>query len=220
MLTTSRPNATSLFFVLPAVVALAAAALVGTPARGTAKAPAGAAPSVVTAAEAIKLVTAADGTLRFDVAENGALLAWAGEPELEDGLPVRRTAFASQGYIYPAGTLTEGNGVLADGSPEFPDKVLGQWSCWGWYAGAGAPAGAAPWLATHLFNFGGAWGAATLVSEGHGIDEPGVALERAITGGTGSYAGAGGVQRETLLGFNASDGANFRYEVRLAVDEG
>ncbi len=214
MLTSSRPKATSRLALL-AVIALATAALALTPSWGTAADSTVIPPLAVTADDAIQRVTATDGTLRFDVAENGTLLTWSGEPELKDGVPITRSAFASQGYIYPEGTLTESNGVRPDGSPEFPDKVLGQWSCWGWYVGAGAPDGTAPLLATHLFNFGGAWGEATLSSEGYGIDDPGIVLERAITGGTGPYVGARGVQRETLLGFNASNGANFRYEIRL-----
>lgn len=214
MLATSRPNLTHLFAGLT-VVALAAVALAGSPARSTAKTPA-VAVSAFTTDQAIKQITAADGTLRFDVAENATLFTWSGDPELADGLPVHRTAFVSQGYIYPEGTLTNGNGVNADGSPEFPDKVLGQWSCWGWNVGPGGAEGAAAWLTTHLVNFGGTSGDATLVSEGYSIDDLGVALERAITGGTGVYAGARGVQRETNLGFNATEGMNFRYEFVLA----
>ena len=154
--------------------------------------------------------------LRFDVAENATRFSWSGKPELVDGMPVGSTPYVTQGYIYPAGTLTNSNGVNPDGSPEFPDKVLGQWSCYGWFLGTDAPAGTARWLTTHLFNFGGEWGEATLVSEGYSIDDLGVALERAITGGTGPYEGASGVQRETNLGFNPTKGVNFRYEVRLA----
>ena len=104
--------------------------------------------------------------LRFDVAENATDFAWAGDPELVDGLPAGRTAFMTQGYIYPEGTLTEDNGVNPDGSPEFPDKVLGQWSCWGWYLGTEAPAGTARWLTTHLVSFGDDPGGATLVERG------------------------------------------------------
>ncbi len=174
--------------------------------------------SALTAEEAISQIEGEDGVLRFDVAENAIGYAWAGDPELTDGLPTDRTAFLTQGYVYPEGTLTNGNGVLADGAPEFADKVLGQWSCWGWYAGSNAPAGTPRWLTTHLFNFGGEWGAATLVSEGYSIDEVEEALERAIVGGTGPYDGARGVQMETNLGFNATNGINVRYEVRL-VDQ-
>jgi hypothetical protein len=214
MPTIARPKSIRLI-ALFAVIALAVVAILGIPAHGTAKTPPMAL-SPFTADEATKLVTGTDGVLRFDVAENGTIFAWSGEPELKDGLPITRTSFVSQGYIYPAGTLTEGNGVLADGAPEFPDKVLGQWSCWGWNVGAGAPARTATWIVSHLLNFGVAPGEATLVSEGYSIDELGVVLERAVTGGTGTCLGATGVQTETNLGFNASNGMNFRYEIHLA----
>jgi hypothetical protein len=204
MFTSSRSKLTVLFSIL-AIMVLGVTAS------------AGAAPaSSLTADEAIAQIEGEDGVLRFDIAENATNYAWAGEPALVDGLPATRTAFFTQGYIYPEGTLTESNGVLPDGSPEFPDKVLGQWSCWGWYQGTEAPAGMPTWVTSHLYNFGAAFGEATLVSEGYSIDDFDVPQERAIVGGTGPYAGAGGVQVETNLGFNASNGLNFRQEIRLA----
>jgi hypothetical protein len=204
------------FVALIAIIALTGVALMGSPSRGSAGSPAAAAPAAFSADDAIDQITRSDGTLRFDVAENGTIFAWSGDPELKDGLPVQRTAFVSQGYIYPAGTLTEGNGVLADGSPEFPDKVLGQWSCWGWNVSADAAAGEATWIVSHLLNFGAEPGEATLVSEGYSIDTLDVVLERAVTGGTGPYMGATGIQTETNLGYNASEGMNFHYEIHLA----
>ena len=92
-----------------------------------------------TADEAIDLVTVSDGVLRFDVAEDHSRFVWDGNPALIDGMPEHHTAFITQGYLYPAGTLTGTNGVLPDGSPEFPDKVLGQWTCSGWWLGGGEP---------------------------------------------------------------------------------
>lgn len=201
MFTRSRSRMKALF-ALGAIMALAFSASPGAAAS--------------TADEAIAQIEAEDGVLRFDVAENAIGYAWAGNPELTGGLPAERTAFMTQGYIYPEGTLTEDNGVNPDGSPEFPDKVLGQWSCWGWYLGSEAPDGTARWLTSHLVNFGDEPGGATLVSEGYSIDDMEVALERAIVGGTGPYAGAAGVQIETNLGFNATNGINIRYEYRLA----
>lgn len=169
----------------------------------------------ISAAAAIAQIEGENGILRFDVAEDGSRFSWSGDPVLTEGMPAGSTPYVTQGYIYPEGTLTESNGVNADGSPEFPDKVIGQWSCWGWRLAPAAHADTAPWLTTHLFNFGSEWGDATLVSEGYSIDDLAVALERAIAGGTGEYVGASGVQLETNLGFNASRGGNFRYEVRL-----
>jgi hypothetical protein len=195
------------------VFALAAG---GVTARGSQSTPPATPVSAFTPEEAIAQITSTDGVLRFDVSENGIPYVWAGQPELVDGRPANATPFYTYGYIYPEGTLTESNGVLPDGSPEFPDKVLGQWICYGWWVGDADHAGrTASWLTSHVVNFGGEWGEATLVSEGFSIDELDVPLQRAIVGGTGPYAGALGVQMETNLGFNATNGINVRYEVRL-----
>ena len=86
--------------------------------------------SSFTADEATKLIVGTGGVPRFDVAEDHSRFIWAGDPPLTDGLPDHDTPFVGQGYIYPAGTLTESNGVLEDGSPEFLDKVLGQLCYW------------------------------------------------------------------------------------------
>jgi hypothetical protein len=163
----------------------------------------------VSAEDALAQITSPDGVIRFDVAENGSLYVWSGDPELVDGLPDGPTAYVTQGYIYPEGTLTESNGVLPDGSPEFPDQVLGHWSCFGWWLDASVQ------LNTHLFNFGPVWGEMTLTSEGYSSGDFNVPVERPLTGGTGEFSGSSGVQFETLLGFNASNGGNFRYEIRV-----
>jgi hypothetical protein len=94
--------------------------------------------------------------------------------------------------------------------------VLGQWLCYGWYLGTDDHVGAAPWVSSHVFNFGGTWGEATLVSEGFDIDDVAVPMTRAIAGGSGPYGDARGTQVETNLGLNATDGLNIRFEVHLA----
>ena len=54
----------------------------------------------------------------------------------ENGMPAHGNAFVSQGYIYPEGTLADGIvGVLQDGSPAFPDLVLGTCTCDGYFVG-------------------------------------------------------------------------------------
>jgi hypothetical protein len=215
MRTTSRTTPIRLATLL-ALVALAVLAPGTGPTRGAAATRADAALATPTAADAIASVTEADGTLSFDVAEDGTRFTWGGDPALASGMPDRDTPYITQGYVYPAGTLDGSNGVNPDGSPEFPDEVLGQWTCWGWWVGAGKPGETAPWITTHLFNFGGAWGEATLVSEGYSLDDVGVPLPRAVVGGTGPFAGVTGVQLETVLGHNASEGVDFHYEVRRA----
>src|SRR5690349_18964697 len=186
MVTASRSLSVRLV-ALVAVVAVAAVALAGHPARSTAKTPP-AAVSAFSADDAVKLVTGGDGVLRFETAEDHSRYVWAGDPPLTDGLPDHDAMYIAQGYIYPAGTLDGTNGVLADGSPEFPDKVLGQWTCYGWWVGAGERAETAPWVSTHVFNFGGQPGKAMLVSAGYDVDDLVVTIDRAITGGSGRYA--------------------------------
>jgi hypothetical protein len=217
MFTTSRSKTICLLALVAVVVLSTFGLLNSSTVRGSDEPSKAAPPSAFSATEAIAQITTDEGVLRFDVAEDGTRYVWSGDPKLADGMPTNGTPFFSQGYIYPEGTLTESNGVLADGSPEFPDKVLGQWTCYGWWIGdATHIEQSAPWLTTHLFNFGGEFGEATLVSDGYSINDMGVPLDRAITGGTGLYTEARGVQVETNLGFNASKGGNFRYEVRIS----
>jgi hypothetical protein len=214
MMARSRTLSTAL---VSAVAAVAIAAALVTPLASHSTEAARPAPaSPLTAEEAISQIEGEDGVLRFEVAEDASRFVWAGDPVLTDGLPADSTPYVTQGYLYPVGTLTNGNGVLADGSPEFPDKVLGQWSCWGWRLSGSDHAQSPSWLTSHLFNFGDQWGEATLLSEGYSIDDLGVPLNRVVIGGTGPYAGASGVQAETNLGFNATDGMNFSYEIDLA----
>ncbi len=173
----------------------------------------------MSAEEAIATLTTEDGVLRFDVAED--MTQFAFDPDLthDDGMPAYGATFITSGYIYPAGTLDGSNGVNADGSPEFPDKVLGQWICRGWFVGDGARTTTGAMVITsQIYNFGDLLGQATLTSDGYELADVGVEIDRAITGGTGPFAGAGGVARQTFLGFNASEGVSLQYE--LAIESG
>lgn len=176
------------------------------------------APSTLTADEALARVTDADGTIRFDIAEDGTRFVWADKTIFDVGLPAHGATYISQGYIYPEGTLTDkSDGVNADGSPQFPDQVLGQWSCYGWYIGEGTHATDGPRvLSTQLYQFGNVWGAATLVSEGYVLSNTGGTVARAITGGTGPFATVRGELADTNLGVNETAGGNARYQVTLA----
>lgn len=167
-----------------------------------------------TSSNGVGAVTADDGTLRFDVAEDANRFAFADQPVHEDGLPAYGNAFVTQGYIYPEGTLNGANGVLADGSPEFPELVLGEWTCRGWFVGDGAHTTTGTWvITTQVYSFDDTM----LVSEGYELADIDVAGDRAITGGTGAYASASGEGEQTLLGFNTTEGANLRYVLAPVV---
>lgn len=173
--------------------------------------------SALSAQNVLAQMTAADGTLRFDIAEDGTRFVW-GRPVFEDSLTAHGSSYISQGYIYPEGTLSDKvDGVNADGSPAFLEKVLGQWSCNGWYIGDGTHATEGPWvISTQLYQFGSEWGAATLISEDYVLPQTGGAIERAITGGAGPFANVRGQLADTNLGFNEAEGSNARDLVAFA----
>lgn len=196
-----------------ALGAIAAALPTGSDAAAT---PAASPAAAMSAEEAVEAVTTEDGTLRFDVAEDATRFVFAPEPVHDDGMPAYGNAFVTQGYIYPEGTLDGSNGVLADGSPEFPDQVLGEWTCRGWFIGDGAHTTTGPWvITTQVYNFGSEAGAAILVTEGSEIADLNVPIARAISGGTGPYTGASGAGAQTLLGFNATEGVDIRFELSM-----
>jgi len=153
--------------------------------------------------------------LKFDAVEDMTRFAFDESKTFEDGLPAHGSSFITQGYIYEYGTISDSNGVLPDGSPEFPDKVIGTWVCKGWLIGDAAHATEGAWVVTtQIFNFGEEYGRNTIVSEGYESAVFGESITRAITGGTGEYVGAKGEANQILLGFNeGTEGVNLRFEL-------
>lgn len=174
------------------------------------------APASSTAAQPVAASTAntdrADVTGGVDIAEDGTRFAFdTNGPLLDNGYPAYGNAFVTQGYLYPKGTLNDTDGVLPDGSPEFPDLVVGTWTCWGFMIGDGAATVNGPWvISTQLFEFDD--GTGTVVTVGTEAPPGNPAVTRAITGGTGRFANARGQVAQTALGFNASEGVNATVE--------
>ncbi len=155
--------------------------------------------------------------LRFDVAENASRYAFDADPLDANGMPAYGNEFITEGYIYPHGFLDGREGVKEDGSPAFPDEILGRWSCRGWHVGEGATTKTGPWVLTNqIYDLGKTPGAKTLLTEGYEIVDLGVAAKRAVTGGTGRYSTARGDASQVMLGFNQAGGVNLRFEVRVA----
>jgi hypothetical protein len=159
--------------------------------------------------------------LRFDVSENAKRFIFDETPLDEDGLPAYANEFITEGYIYPYGTLTVNedgkvSGVNEDGSPEFPEKVIGRWTCRGWHTGEGAKTVTGPWVITHqLYDFDEKPGKVTLTTDGVELVDIGVPVERAIIGGTGPYLKARGEAVQTMLGFNQLGGVGLRFVVKV-----
>ncbi len=93
-------------------------------------------------------------TITVEVAEDGTRFVFDEAPVLANGFPAYGNGFVTQGYIYPEGTLDGSDGVNPDGSPEFPDQVIGEWTCWGYFVGDGANTTAGAWVVTtQVFDF-------------------------------------------------------------------
>lgn len=155
-------------------------------------------------------------TLEFDVSEDMTRFIFDKDVVYEDGLPADGSSFITRGYLYEAGTLQESNGVNADGSPEYPEKVIGEWICQGYMINDAGHAKGGVWVfSTQFFQFGKEPGAQTLVTTGYELADVGVAIARAITGGTGEYSTARGEATQTMLGLNATEGVNLRVQVNV-----
>jgi hypothetical protein len=145
--------------------------------------------------------------------------------------PYYGAPFVVQGVIYPKGTLnpgcvanaSEGSycGLLPDGSPEFPDRVIGRWYCRGWFVGEGGPGNAggiftptgAFVVTTQIYDLDLARpGAKMLISDGPELIDLNTPFQRAVTGGTGPFKAVFGHTTQTAIGANATGLFNFQFE--------
>lgn len=159
--------------------------------------------------------------LEVEVAEDVTKVVFDEGPVFEDGYPAHGNPFITQGYIYPKGTLDGTNGVIIDEEghavPEFPDKVIGTWVCYGRAIGDGAHAETGAWaVSTQVFQFNEAYDNALLVTSGYESLELNAPVVRAITGGAGSYLAARGQATQELFGMTADMGVNLRFTIELA----
>lgn len=159
----------------------------------------------------------ADGMLTsFDVAEDISRFTFAEAPVFDDGMPAYGNPFITQGYVYPAGTLDGGvEGTLADGSPAFPDKVIGIWTCDGYLVGDGMRTETGTIVITRQiiqFNDGD-----LLITHGPELADVDVSVTRAVTGATGDYADAPAEIRQVMLGM--TDGYGVRLQIELGQQQ-
>ena len=127
-------------------------------------------------------------------------------------MPAYGNAFVTQGYIYPAGTLDGGvEGTLADGSPAFPDKVIGAWTCDGYFVGDGMRTRTGTFvISRQVFQF---FDSGLLITQGPEVVDPGAPVSRAVTGGTGDYADVGPELTQVMLGMTDGYGARLQMQI-------
>lgn len=157
-----------------------------------------------------------EDVLKFEVAEDGNRFAFSQDRLFPDGMPGYGSAFVTQGYLYPEGTLNGTNGVLPDGTPEFPDQIIGTWTCYGWMIGDGAHTTTGQWvISTQVYQFEDG---STLMTDGFELVDFEVPTTRAITGGTGVHRSASGEMIQTLHGFTEQMGVNLTVEFQFDAE--
>ncbi len=150
---------------------------------------------------------------RVDVAMDGLSFSFEGAVN-EAGFPAEGTPFVISGYIYPGGTFARYgslSGTNADGSPEFPEEVIGTWICRGWHLQDGDAVTGPVVATTQIFDLDTERpGSQTVITEGIELADFNVPFRRAITGGTGAFSGLTGEHGQAYVGngVNASGGFN------------
>ena len=173
---------------------------------------------VLAAVLLLPMLAVADDELSVDVACNATSFVFQG-PSTAAG-PAAGASFVVQGVIYPAGTLDAkgaSSGLNADGTPEFPELVIGTWTCQGHFIGEGFAAESGAFVATtQLFDLDkNKPGKKTIVTHGIELIDLDVPFNRAITGGTGRFDRAEGEATQTGVGVNATGLFNFTFDFEL-----
>jgi hypothetical protein len=152
------------------------------------------------------------------------------DPELN---PQFGDFFMQEGLIYEGGTFeancpeTRDCGLAADGTPEFPEQVIGKWTCYGSFVGQGIDTPEGTWLySTQIYEFDVEEladdvfeaGRNLLVSHGPERIDLDVPFLRAITGGTGRFQRSTGQVEQTKIGFNATTCENLTFAFDLRPD--
>ncbi len=165
--------------------------------------------------------------LQVDIAEASTRFVFDDAPVFqEDGFPAHGNSFITQGFIYPAGFLDDHEGVTEAGEPTYPEQVIGEWICRGWFIGDGAHTQTGPWvISTQQLDFyeRSGWdpqrerdfGYRTLVTEGYELVDIGKPVKRAVSGGTGRYAKARGQVVQTFLGFGPGMSVKQRHNIEV-----
>lgn len=159
------------------------------------------------------------GQTFFDFEENP-------DPDRE-GIPPDGSPFIIEGYVYRDGTFDRYgplSGVNADGSAEFPDRVIGKWICRGWHLQDGDAETGIVVATTQIFDFDlDRPGRHTIVTDGIELADFNVTFHRAVTGGSGVFNRVGGEHAQVYHAvgeefLNASGGFNtsFAFDLQQA----
>lgn len=144
------------------------------------------------------------------------------------GVPPNGSPFIIQGYIYRGGTFKrfgDTSGVNADGSAQFPDRLIGMWICRGWHLQDGDALTGPVVATTQIFDFDpDRPGRHLIITDGIELADFDVPFKRAITGATGVFRHLDGELKQTYVWddpvfLNESGGFNttFQFDRRQSV---
>jgi len=157
--------------------------------------------------------------IRVEISEDMTRFAFDESKSYDDGRPAHGSGFVTLGYVYQEGTLNGSNGVLEDGSPEFPEQVIGEWICYGYMINDAGHASEGAWvISTQVINLTEEVGGQSIVTTGYEFadDTP---IARAIVGGTSTYAEARGQATQVLEGLNVTEGVVLSVELEIVTPE-
>lgn len=147
------------------------------------------------------------------------------DPELN---PVFGDTFVQEGIIYQGGTFAVmcpeqmDCGLTDTGEPEFPERVIGKWTCYGAFIGNGLVTTEGSWIvSTQVYDFAAEPVDNDVFTPGkHGLISHGTErvdfepFERAVTGGFGKYRNATGQVEQVKVGFNQTTCENFTFSFK------
>ena len=158
-------------------------------------------------------------TVQLEISEDMNQFVFDESKTFDDGMPAHGSSFVTKGFVYPAGTLDGSNGVNADGTPEFPEAVIGEWLCFGTMINDAAHATGGAWVvSTQIINLSDELGGESIVTTGYEFADDSL-VARAISGGTGKYAEARGEAKQSFVGLNATEGVVLTVELDIVMPE-
>lgn len=141
------------------------------------------------------------------------------EPESEAGYNKR--SFLVEGHIYRKGTFDcfgYGSGIKSGGTPEFLDRLIGKWTCKGWYINRGPETKTGNYIdSTHTYEIDSQTALSRILTsngkEKIDMNEP---FSRVLCSGLGSFSRVkGGNVTQTNVGINETGAYNYIFKFKF-----
>lgn len=141
------------------------------------------------------------------------------DPESDAGYNKR--SFIVEGHIYKKGTFEYygfESGIKSSGAPEFLDRLMGKWTCKGWYINRGPETKTGYYIdSTHTYELDSRTALSRiLTSNGKEKIEMHESFSRVLCSGMGSYSKVkGGNVTQTNVGINQTGAFNYIFKFKF-----